>query len=117
MIWDAYLLPTLEEQQSFEGKSPFYIKQLLKVLEKTPSGSQKKVKQSRKIFVPRLKSIHESNIMTKRNKTLSSISTTSFEQSHENSFKSFYSIEREENKQTQTGWSIFIKPNKQINNF
>ena len=88
--------PTLEEQQLFvDGKSPFYIKEVLKVLVKTPGGSQKQVKKCRKTFVPRLKSIHESNIMTKRNKTLSSISTMSSEQMQSSviSCKSLFSFE------------------------
>ena len=92
--------PTFEEQQSFtEGKSPFYIKESLHALEKTPGGSHKKVKKSRKKFVPRLKSITESNLLTKRNKALSSISSISFDQSpNENSFKSNSPIDQEENK-------------------
>ena len=91
--------PTFEEQQSFaEGKSPFYIKESLHAMEKTPGGNQKKVKKSRKKFVPRLKSINESKLLTKRNQTLSSISSISFEQSPENSFKSNFAIDQEENK-------------------
>lgn len=91
--------PTFEEQQSFaEGKSPFYIKESLHALERTPGGSQKKVKKCRKKFVPRLKSINESNLLMKRNRSLSSISSISFEQSPENSFKSNLPLDQEEKK-------------------
>lgn len=94
--------PTREEQQFFvEGKSPFFIKETLQTFEKTPGGGQKKVKRSRKRFVPRLKSINESNILTKRNKTLSTISTTMSSdqmQSSAISCKSLSSFEPGENK-------------------
>jgi len=48
--------PTHEEQAFVEGRSPFFIKESLQAVEKTPGGSQKKVKKYRKKLVPRLKS-------------------------------------------------------------
>jgi len=88
--------PTHEEQAFVEGRSPFFIKESLQAVEKTPGGSQKKVKKYRKKLVPRLKSITESNIMLKRNRTFSSISSISIDLSPSHSLKSISPTDQEE---------------------
>lgn len=76
--------PSKEEKTQtlmLEGKSPFFIKESVQVVEKTPGGSKIKMKKYRKREVPRLKSIQESNLLTKRSQTMNSISSLSYESS------------------------------------
>lgn len=76
--------PTKEEKTQalvLEGKSPFFIKESVQVIERTPGGSKTKLKKYRKREVPRLKSIQESNLLTKRSQTMNSISSLSYESS------------------------------------
>lgn len=58
-----------------DGKSPFYIKVSVQTISKTPGGTKTKVKKYIKQFVPRLKSIDSSLLMTRRSNSFNSFSS------------------------------------------